>query len=232
MNPTLHHPKRVVRNPIVTAAFYETILGIVPYKWTSRGFIGRWKNQTFEFTTGSPAAKKQPGIRRDVDHWAFKGACVEQASKILDQNGIEHKLFPIGEGEAKATQIFFQDPDGHYIEIIVRDSDNDEGYFDNPTCDHINHKGIHHLSIVVSDLAASACHYQRLLNLTSISRPELETSGFWFRAANAELHLVAGTPRHHLGDGTSWIFQGDHDLGTYIGPEGFQIEIQSFGNDL
>ena len=144
MNPKLHHPKRVVRSLFATAAFYESTLGIKPYKWTQYGYIGRWGNQIFEFGLGTPSVSPAPEIRRDVDHWAFKGVCIDQVTQVLEQQGVEYKTYPIGEGENKATQVFFQDPDGHFIEIIIRDADEIPS---NLICEHICHKGIHHLSI-------------------------------------------------------------------------------------
>ena len=50
---------------------------------------------------------------------------------------------------------------------------------------------VHHVSFAVADLERSRGFYQGILGLESIPRPEMGLAGVWYRAGEAEIHLIA-----------------------------------------
>jgi catechol 2,3-dioxygenase-like lactoylglutathione lyase family enzyme len=52
-------------------------------------------------------------------------------------------------------------------------------------------RSVHHISFAVRDLARSQHFYQEILGLERIERPDLGLPGVWYRAGNAEVHLIA-----------------------------------------
>lgn len=52
-------------------------------------------------------------------------------------------------------------------------------------------KRVHHVSFAVADLERSRHFYQNILGLQSIPRPDLGLAGIWYRAGEAEIHLIA-----------------------------------------
>ena len=52
-------------------------------------------------------------------------------------------------------------------------------------------KRVHHVSFAVADLERSRRFYENVLGLQSIPRPDLGLAGIWYRAGEAEIHLIA-----------------------------------------
>ena len=52
-------------------------------------------------------------------------------------------------------------------------------------------KRVHHVSFAVADLERSRRFYENILGLQSIPRPDLGLAGIWYRAGEAEIHLIA-----------------------------------------
>ena len=51
-------------------------------------------------------------------------------------------------------------------------------------------KRLHHISFAVSDLDRSRRFYEDVLGLEEIERPDLGIGGIWYRAGDAEVHLI------------------------------------------
>ena len=61
---------------------------------------------------------------------------------------------------------------------------------------------LHHVAVVVSDLARSKEFYSNLLGLQEIDRPPFPFDGAWYRIGDGDLHLiVANDPTFRLGKG-------------------------------
>ena len=60
-------------------------------------------------------------------------------------------------------------------------------------------RSVHHVSFVVSDLERSRHFYEELLGLTPIPRPDLGLPGSWYRAGEAEVHLIAAPDGVEIG---------------------------------
>jgi glyoxylase I family protein len=51
-------------------------------------------------------------------------------------------------------------------------------------------KHVHHISFAVSDLERSRAFYENVLGLETIERPDFGLAGVWYRAGQAEVHLI------------------------------------------
>ncbi len=60
-------------------------------------------------------------------------------------------------------------------------------------------RGVHHVSFSVQDLEASRRFYGEVLGLTEIERPDLGFPGAWYRAGDAEVHLLEAREGIDLG---------------------------------
>ena len=60
--------------------------------------------------------------------------------------------------------------------------------------------GIHHVSVLVTDLEVSAVFYESLLGLSPCERPGKPFDGRWYQAGNQQIHLIvsANTGRAHM----------------------------------
>ena len=69
---------------------------------------------------------------------------------------------------------------------------------------------LHHVSIVVTDLARSLAFYRDLFDLEQIERPPFPVPGAWFACGSLQIHLIvnpAGTFRHNPRvDTADWHF--------------------------
>jgi glyoxylase I family protein len=61
---------------------------------------------------------------------------------------------------------------------------------------------LHHVAVVVDDLAAARAFYRDALGLNEIERPAVPVDGFWLGVGDAQVHVVLGDAaapgRHHF----------------------------------
>lgn len=51
-------------------------------------------------------------------------------------------------------------------------------------------KRLHHVTLVVKDLAGARNFYEKFLGLTPISRPDYDFEGQWYQCGEIEVHLL------------------------------------------
>lgn len=56
--------------------------------------------------------------------------------------------------------------------------------------DTLGIKGVHHVTLVVSDLSKAVHFYEKFLGLEPISRPNYDFDGQWYHCGNIEIHLL------------------------------------------
>jgi lactoylglutathione lyase len=118
----LNHIALIVANLQTTTAFYEKVLRLKqipePFKdglhtWFSLGAAGQLHLIQFSDTTVT---------RNKHDHVCFSVKSIDEFVATLDQNKIPYMNWS-GVPQTVTTrvdgikQVFFQDPDGHYIEV-------------------------------------------------------------------------------------------------------------------
>lgn len=85
---------------------------------------------------------------------------------------------------------------------------------------------LHHVAVVVNDLAAAREFYCDLLGLSEMNRPEFPTRGLWLAVGDAQVHVAEGDDpvprRHHFALAVD-------DLGAAITDlEGAGLEVRRF----
>jgi len=119
--PEFDHTTVFVRDLAKSAQFYETVVGLEkipdPFKDAAHVWFRAGAHEQLHIIGG--ATEDAP---RNIEvHMAFRVASVEEFARHLDQMGIKHRsmggdvaiqLRPDG-----VHQIYFQDPDGYWIEI-------------------------------------------------------------------------------------------------------------------
>ena len=116
----LHHIARVTEEPVVSARFYEEVLGFRPLQRPPFDFRGAWLLgygvQIHIIENTSLAGGQNAEIDTRANHLAFAVDDHAAVRERLDQFGIAyHEQVNAG----GIPQIFFQDPDGHHIEIGI-----------------------------------------------------------------------------------------------------------------
>lgn len=120
--PSLNHIAVYVNNLEISTNFYEKIIGLSqvpePFKdgrhtWFTLGRAGQ-----LHLISGS-----EKGLKREKNtHLCFSVKSIDEFISILNTNGVKYESW---KGEANAVtlrvdgvkQIYFQDPDGYWIEI-------------------------------------------------------------------------------------------------------------------
>ncbi len=67
----------------------------------------------------------------------------------------------------------------------------------------LNIQGVHHITLVVSDLDQSRSFYEKFLGLKPIARPDYDFEGAWYACGDLEVHLLVaeehpGPSRRHI----------------------------------
>jgi catechol 2,3-dioxygenase-like lactoylglutathione lyase family enzyme len=114
----LHHIARVTRRPSESIAFYRDVLGFRELQRPAFTFRGAW---LYNFGVQihiieNPAAAPDP--ERTIDsrgnHLAFHVTDIDESKSQLRSAGIE---FTEQVNAGGIHQVFFRDPDGHFIEL-------------------------------------------------------------------------------------------------------------------
>lgn len=120
----LHHVSLYVRDQNVSAEFYARVLGLaeIPNRLAASGHI-RWFTIDGYRTLHLIGGDMQTGRDRAFSsHWALSTPDLDAVMRHLTQQGVEYvnvarekrgiQVRPDG-----VRQIYFQDPDGHWVEI-------------------------------------------------------------------------------------------------------------------
>jgi glyoxylase I family protein len=54
----------------------------------------------------------------------------------------------------------------------------------------MEYTGIHHVSLIVTDLERAKHFYGRVIGFEEIERPNFDTRGAWYQIGNTQLHLI------------------------------------------
>ena len=109
-----------VANPLVSAKFYQRVLGLQPFPQKVSPTM-RWLGSG-SFQLHLIGGRTKPVETATNTHFAFRFSNLADALKILDQNhiawtdseGVPHKVTTRVDG---VLQAYFQDPDGYRIEV-------------------------------------------------------------------------------------------------------------------
>ena len=234
----IKHLTRVTNNLQSSKIFYEKYLGM---SWV--------RNIEIE---GSPAIVMDSGaveiylkhtsskidnptsIQPTSDHWAFAVRDIAYAEGILNKNNVE--FIPIKveamAGKPAVRQTFFQDPDGHLLEITLDPTAKPSKMEESSSLKTSN---LHHISRSVTRAYVPTIseYYGSLLNLKSIKRPNFDLPGTWFKMGSIEIHfigvngVVCNDPTIKI-DNNLWAFSagmkkdldhGESDAGEGISPD-------------
>ena len=116
----LHHIARVTSQPEQSIAFYRDVLGFRELPRPPFNFRGAWlynygvqihiiENQTL-------AGARSDNIDSRANHLAFRVEDMDRVKQVLSEHDLPFKEQVNAGG---LQQVFFQDPDGHHIEISV-----------------------------------------------------------------------------------------------------------------
>jgi catechol 2,3-dioxygenase-like lactoylglutathione lyase family enzyme len=116
----LHHIARVTRRPDESTAFYRDVLGFKEIQRPGFNFRGAWlfnygvQIHIIENTQAAPDPQRKIDARGN--HLAFHVTDIEHSKQRLRESQIEfHEQVNAG----GIHQIFFRDPDGHFIELAT-----------------------------------------------------------------------------------------------------------------
>ena len=116
----LHHLALVTTEPEVAARFYIDVLGFRAIERPNFDFRGAWLLgygiQIHIIQNQALASGLEDQINSRANHMAFAVTDHEPVRKRLDDLGITYSERVNAGG---IPQIFFQDPDGHHIEIGI-----------------------------------------------------------------------------------------------------------------
>lgn len=116
----LHHVARVTRRPLESIAFYRDVLGFQELQRPGFNFRGAWLFnygiQIHIIENASSAPDPQRAIDSRGDHLAFHVTDIAASKERLQSAGIEF-IEQVNAGGIH--QVFFRDPDGHFIELAT-----------------------------------------------------------------------------------------------------------------
>jgi glyoxylase I family protein len=88
--------------------------------------------------------------------------------------------------------------------------------------------GVHHVALLVDDLAAARQFYGDVMGLTEIDRPDFKVDGVWFQLGASQLHLVVEDG--HVGPESQHFAVQVSDLdATVAAIEAHGVSVRTFG---
>ncbi len=114
----VHHIARTTRRLEASRRFYREVLGFREIQRPAFSFRGAWLYNygvQIHLIEDPRAPDPQEEISTRADHLALHVDDIEEAKRVLREHGI-----PYRENLQRGTgvlQVFFQDPDGHHIEL-------------------------------------------------------------------------------------------------------------------
>jgi catechol 2,3-dioxygenase-like lactoylglutathione lyase family enzyme len=115
---SINHIGRLTRRLEASVAFYRDVLGFRPIERPPFDFPGAWLYNygvQIHLIVNDAAPDPRPEISTRCDHLALQVADIEQAKRLLQAHGIAYRENYVP--GRNVHQVFFQDPDGHHIEL-------------------------------------------------------------------------------------------------------------------
>jgi len=115
----LHHVSRVTTQLEKAVEFYRDVLGFAEIPRPAFDFRGAWLfnyGLQIHLIDKQTAGSGEDKINSRSNHIAFKTADLDAVERGLTERGITFQT-SYQAGNRNVKQLFFQDPDGHHIEI-------------------------------------------------------------------------------------------------------------------
>jgi len=193
------HLTRVSNNLDVSIKFYEDLLGFRLVEKIETGDVNdiavmEFEDTKFYLKSTQEPVKNPESIQKTSDHWAFALTDFRHAEEALQKKDIPFLSVSIDAkaGKPAVRQTFFQDPDGHLLEIVLVPT---EKFVTQRKASSLQVSYLHHITrnVAISQLREMTSFYEQLLGFRQIARPNFDDPGAWFRNGNIEMHLIGVT---------------------------------------
>lgn len=114
----INHLARTTRHLEASRAFYRDVLGFRELSRPNFNFPGAWLYRhglQIHLIVDDSAPTEKAALSTRTDHLALHIDDVAAAEQLLKEHGIPYRSNYVADRDV--TQLFFQDPDGHHIEL-------------------------------------------------------------------------------------------------------------------